>query len=365
MAERILVYVGTYTKKEEHVEGKSQGIHIYNLDLSSGALEPVSVTTGIVNPTFLDIDKGQNYLYSVSEVAESEGEPAGAITAFRIDSDNGHLTSLNHQSTRGPGPCHLSVDATGKYVLVANYSGGSVSILPVQEDGSLGKASDFIQHEGSSVHPGRQTSPHAHSITLDPGNNYAFSADLGLDKVLIYRIDFENGKLVPSTPPHGETAPGAGPRHFAFHPNRKFGYVINELDNTVTIFAYDETSGSLKTIGAVSTLPDDFDGTSYCADIHILSSGKYLYGTNRGHDSMVIFQVDADTGMLTTVGYESTQGEFPRNFAIDPTETFLFAANQNSDNIVSYRIDQDSGRLTPTGHITKVPTPVCIKMTQT
>lgn len=364
MADRILVYVGTYTKKEAQVEGKSQGIHIYDLDLSSGALAPVSVTTGIVNPTFLDIDKDQKFLYSVSEVAESGGDPSGAITAFRIDSGTGELTTLNHRSSMGPGPCHLSVDASGKFVLVANYSGGSVSILPIEEDGSLGEASDFIQHEGSSVNPGRQTEPHAHSITLDPGNRYAYSADLGIDKVLIYRIDFENGNLIPN-PPHGETAPGAGPRHFVFHPNRKFGYVINELDNTVTIFAYDEDSGSLETIGAKSTIPNDFDGTTYCADIHILSSGRFLYGTNRGHDSLVIFEVDSESGMLTTVDYESTQGEFPRNFAIDPTETFLLAANQNTDNIVSYRIDHDSGRLTPTGHITEVPTPVCIKMTRT
>ncbi len=364
MADRVIVYVGTYTQKEAHVEGKSQGIHIYNLDLASGALEPMSVTSGIVNPTFLDIDNEQKYLYSVSEVVETDGTPAGAITAFRIDAETGDLTSLNHQSSGGPGPCHLSVDATGKYVLVANYSGGSVAILPVNADGSLDKASGFIQHEGSSVHPGRQTAPHAHSITLDPSNRYAFSADLGLDEVLIYEIDFKNGKLIPNTPPHGPTAPGAGPRHFAFHPNRKFGYVINELDNTVTIFSYDEARGSLETIGAVSTLPEDFDGTSYCADIHFLSSGKFLYGTNRGHDSMVIFEVDPDTGMLTTVGYESTQGEFPRNFAIDPTETYLLAANQNTDNIVSYRIDQESGKLTPTGHITEVPTPVCIKMTR-
>ena len=352
----MLVYIGTYT------QGESEGIYVYRLDTSSGALEYVSVATGIDNPSFLDLHPHKPYLYAINEISELGGESGGAITAFSINEETGELTLLNQQSTIGTGPCHLSVDATGKFVLVANYGGGSVCMLPIQEDGTLGEATDFIQHEGSSVDPARQQGPHAHSIMIDPANQYAFTPDLGLDKILIYKIDLTNGKLVPNDPSSAEVAPGGGPRHFDFHPNRKYAYVINEMGNTVTAFTYDETDGSLAEIQTIPTLPDDFDGTSHTADVHVSPSGKFLYGSNRGHDSIVIFAIDSETGTLTYVDHESTQGETPRNFAIDPTGTFLFAENQGTDTIVTFRIDSDTGKLTATGHVTDVPMPVCLKM---
>jgi 6-phosphogluconolactonase len=249
-------------------------------------------------------------------------------------------------------------------VLVANYGGGSVAVLPIQEDGQLGAATDVVQHVGSSIHPTRQQEPHAHSITLDPTNRYALACDLGLDQVLIYRFDSAAGKLAPNDPPGAPLRPGAGPRHLAFHPSGRYVYVINELDSTLTVFAWDETRGTLREIHTMPTLPEDFAGKNTCADLHVAPSGRFVYGSNRGHDSIVIFAINAQTGELSYVGHESTRGQTPRNFAIDPTGTFLLAANQRSDTIVSFRINQETGKLTPTGQVTRVPTPVCIKVAQ-
>jgi 6-phosphogluconolactonase len=245
---------------------------------------------------------------------------------------------------------------------VANYAGGSVSVLPIGEDGRLGELTDLVQHHGSSANPQRQKSPHPHSANLDAANRYLFVPDLGLDKIMIYRIDSPRGKLKPNDEPWARVKAGAGPRHFAFHPKGRYAYVINELDSTVTAFAFDETRGTLKEIQTVPTLPDSFTGNSTCADVHVSPSGKFLYGSNRGHDSIVIFAIDEDTGQLTYVEHEPTQGKTPRNFAIDPTGTFLLAANQNSDTVVTFRIDPVTGRLSPTGHVASVPSPVCLKL---
>jgi len=351
-----LVYIGTYTRT-----GDSEGIYVYRFDTSTGNLEHASKATEINDPAFLDIHPTDKWLYSVCR-PEGEGKSPGAVSAFSIDPGTGELTYLNQASCVGVGPCHVSVDHGGKFVLVANYGGGSVAILPIGEDGQVGEATDFVQHEGSSVNPERQEGPHAHSINLSPDNQYAFAPDLGLDRVVVYGLDLEQGKLVPNEPAWGETAPGAGPRHFDFHPSGKFGYVINELDNTVTVFAYDAATGSLTPIQAISTLPGGFTETSYCADVHVHPSGKFLYGSNRGHDSIASFAVDEGTGKLSPVGHESTQGEWPRNFAIDPTGDFLLAANQNTDNIATYRIDRETGQLAPTRHVLEVPSPVCLKM---
>ncbi len=333
------------------------GISVYRLDLSTGDLAHRSTVSEVKNPSFQAIHPSNRFLYSVAEVNDG-----GAIYAFAIDPSTGALRSLNHQSCMGAGPCHVSVDATGRVVLAANYSSGGVSALPIMEDGSLGEATSFFQHEGSSVNPGRQQGPHAHSITIDPGNRFAVSADLGIDKVLVYRLDAEKQTITPNDPPWVDVQAGAGPRHFAFHPNRKHAYLINELDNTVVAYAYDEDRGILETEQVISTLPSEFTDTSYCADIHVSSDGRFVYGSNRGHDSIVIFEVDSGTGRLSIVDYESTRGEFPRNFALDPSRRFLFAANQNTDNIVTYRIDAQSGRLTATGHQVETPQPVCINM---
>ena len=354
--EKLLVFVGTYTRRG------SEGIYVYRMDGSSGALEFASKATGIVDPSFLAIDPRQRNLYAVNEIDEFGGKASGAVTAYSIDQRTGDLTMLNQQPTLGTGPCNLVVDATGKFVIVANYQGGSVCVLPIQDDGSLGEATDFVQHEGSSIDPNRQQEPHAHSVTLDPANRYLIVADLGIDKLMVYRLDLDQGKLLPNDPPSTSVEPGAGPRHFEFHPNGRIAYLINEIGNTVTSYNYDAQRGALTEIATVPTLPADYSETSHTADIHVSPSGEFVYGSNRGHDSIAIFRTDGDTGKLAFVGHQSTQGEVPRNFAIDPTGTFLLAANQNTDTIVTFRIDGRTGELSPTGEVTQVPAPVCIKM---
>ncbi len=354
-SEEIRVYIGTYT------HGDSEGIYVYRLNVSSGALEFESKATGVESPSFLALHPEHRYLYAVNAVREVDGVPSGCVSAFRISPDTGALTFLNRQLSGGPGPCHVSVDLTGRYVLVANYAGGSVAMLPIQSDGRLGEATDFVQHTGSSVNPDRQEGPHAHSINIDAGNRYAFAPDLGTDKILIYELDLDHGKLKPNSQPWVEVHAGAGPRHFDFHPSGRWAYAINELDSTMTAFDYDSSGGVLTEIESVPTLPDDFDGKSHCADVHVSASGKFVYGSNRGHDSIVIFAIDEHTGQLSLVGHESTQGEIPRNFAIDPTGTLLLAANQESDSVVTFWIDAETGELNPTGHVAEVPTPVCLK----
>jgi 6-phosphogluconolactonase len=353
----LLLYVGTYTY------GKSEGIYVYRMDLSSGALKFASVAKGVVNPSFLAFDPTKRYLYSVSEVSRSAGKPGGAVSAFRRDPQTGELTFLNQQPSGGEGPCHLVVDRKGKSVFVAHYAGGSVSVLPIGEDGRLREPTDVVRHEGSGVNPQRQEAPHPHSVNLDAANRFLFVPDLGLDKIMIYRVDLTEGKLKANDEAWTRVGAGAGPRHFDFHPNGKYAYVINELDSTFTAFAYDNERGRLREIETVPTLPENFTGTNTCADVHVAPSGKFLYGSNRGHDSIVVFAINEDTGRLTYVAHEPTQGKTPRNFAIDPTGDFLLAANQNSDTVVAFRIDQTTGKLSPTGNIAHVPMPVCLKMT--
>ncbi len=355
MAQDYFVYIGTYT------HGESEGIYVYRLDGASGELEYSSKIIGVENPSFLEIHPSGRYLYTVNELNEFEGKSSGAVTAFYIHKETGELSFLNQRASGGGAPCHLSADATGKSLLVANYGGGSVSAFPIGSDGRLGEASDFVQHQGSSVNLQRQREPHAHAIMIDAGNRYAFAPDLGLDRILIYELDSENGKLVPNSQPWVRVHPGAGPRHFDFHPNGKHAYVINELDSTFTAFRYDADIGTLTEIQTLSTLPDDFEGTSHCADVHVHPSGRFLYGSNRGHDSIAICTIDEGTGMLNAIGYESTQGKTPRNFGLNPEGKFLFAANQQTDTVVTFAINTESGELTATGHITEVPTPVCLK----
>jgi 6-phosphogluconolactonase len=332
------------------------------LDGSSGALKFAGTTPGVDNPSFLTTDPKQRTLYAANEVAEFGGKPGGAVSAFSIAPGSGALTLLNQQPSHGTSPCHVSVDKTGQFVFVANYGSGSVSVFPIQDNGKLGEATDFVQHEASDVEPERRKAPHAHSIIPDPANRYAFAPDLGLDRIMMYRLDLAQGKLRPNEEPWVQVKAGAGPRHFVFHSSCKYAYVINELDNTVIAFTYDETQGVLRENQTISTLPEAFTGTSYCADVHISPSGRFLYGSNRGHDSIVIFAIAGDTGKLTVVGHERTQGKNPRNFAIDPTGTFLLAANQDTDTIVTFRMDRQTGELVSTRHVTEVPTPVCVKI---
>ncbi|MBI3463757.1 MAG: lactonase family protein [Planctomycetes bacterium] len=353
---RLLVYIGTYTN------GASKGIYCYHLDLASGSLTPAGATGGVGSPSFLAIHPSRKFLYAVSERGDPAKGEAGGVSAFALNPASGELTPLNQQSSGGAGPCHLVVDSAGKNVLAANYGGGSVVVLPIAEDGSLREASTFIQHEGKSVHPQRQAGPHAHSINLDAANRFAVAADLGLDKVLVYRFDSAQGKLTPNDPPAAALSPGAGPRHFAFHPGGQFAYVINEMQSTLTAFSYDAKTGVLKDIQTISTLPPGFDGRNSTAEVQVHPSGKFLYGSNRGHDSLAIFAIDQGTGRLTAVGHQPTGGKTPRNFGIDPTGAYVLAANQGSDTVVVFRVDQQTGKLAPTGVKIDVPSPVCVKM---
>ena len=351
------VYVGTYTK------GTSKGIYLSHLDVAAGVLSEAKLVAETDNPSFLAIDPSHRFLYAVGEVGNFGGRSSGAVIAYSIDAATGDLTELNQQASMGASPCHLVVDATGKNVLVANYGGGSVAALPIRDDGRLGRATAFVQHAGSSVNPRRQQGPHAHSINLDAASRFAVAADLGLDKILVYRFDSKQGTLTANDPPSVSVAPGAGPRHFAFHPNGRFAYVINELALTVTAFGYAADRGVLTPIQSLPTVPKDADRKGLStAEVQVHPSGKFLYGSNRGHNTIVVFRINRNTGKLTHVENESTGGKTPRNFAIDPTGSFLLAENQASDSIVVFRIDQKSGALHPTGQKVDVPSPVCVKM---
>lgn len=349
----LLVYIGTYTRTEE------QGIHWLKLDLGSGELTAVGKLAGQKNPSFLAIHPNKKFLYAVNEIGNYNGEKAGGVSAYAIDSESGALTFLNQQSSKGGAPCHLAVDATGRNVLVANYTGGSVASLPIARNGRLRKASAFVQHRGSSLLVPRQSAPHGHSINVSPGNKFAVAADLGLDKVLVYGFDAKQGAL--KSAGFAKVAPGAGPRHFAFHPNGKFGYVINEITLTVTAFGWNEGQGRLNELQTITTLPEERAKGMSTAEVQVHPSGKFLYGSNRGHNTIAVFAVDSASGKLKAVQHQSTLGKTPRNFGIDPTGQFLIAANQSSGDIFTFRIDQATGKLTPTGHKIEIPMPVCVK----
>jgi 6-phosphogluconolactonase len=353
----LLVYIGTYTGP------KSKGIYLSRLDLATGKLSAPELAAETANPSFLAIHPNHRFLYAVAEVNDFAGQPSGGVAAFSIDAKTGKLTALNKQSSVGSGPCYLVVDKAGKNVLVANYGGGSIAALPISQDGRLGEKTAFVQHTGSSVNPGRQKEPHAHSINLDQANRFAFVADLGLDKVLVYKFDAGKGTLVPNDPPSTSVKPGAGPRHFAFHTSGRFAYVINEIQCTVTAFSYDAERGELKEIQTISSLPpEEAVKSGYStAEVQVHPSGKFLFGSNRGHHTIVVYGIDEKTGKLTHVENQSTQGKTPRNFGIDPTGAYLLAENQGSDNIVAFRIDAKTGRLSPTGQTIDVPSPVCVK----
>jgi 6-phosphogluconolactonase len=353
--EELVVYVGTYTG------GGSKGIYAFRLDLSSGSLAPLGLAAETVNPSFLAIHPNRRFLYAINEVDHFGGQKSGAVSAFAIGSADQKLTLLNQQSSGGGGPCYVTVDKTGRYILLANYGGGSVEALPIKENGALDKASAFVQHSGTGTNPERQAGPHAHSINLDVANRFAVAADLGLDKLLVYRFDPTRGTLAPNDPPFATVKPGSGPRHFAFHPQGRFAYVINEMGNTVTAFAYNGASGTLEELQTISTLPKGFSGQNDTAEVQVHPSGKFLYGSNRGHDSIAVFAIDGNKGTLQMVQIQSTQGKCPRNFGIDPSGKYLLAANEKSAKVVVFRIDSQTGRLSPTGKNVEVASPVCVK----
>jgi len=351
------VYFGTYTGP------KSKGIYVSKLDAATGRLGEARVAAETKSPSFLAVHPNNRVLFAVGEVNDFEGKPAGGVSAFAIDAASGNLTLLNSQTSGGAGPCHLSVDKSGKCVLVANYGGGSVQSIKVLPDGRLGDVGTFIQHKGSSVNASRQSAPHAHSINLSPDNRFAFAADLGLDKVLIYKLDAASAALTASEPAFATVAPGSGPRHFAFHPGGRFAYVINEMTCTMTAFSYDAARGELKEVQTLSTLPpgETVKAGFSTAEVVAHPSGRFLFGSNRGHDTIVVFSVDAATGRLTHVENQPTLGKTPRNFAVDPTGAWLLAENQGSGTVAVFRIDAQTGKLTHTGQTLEVPTPVCAR----
>lgn len=353
----MLVYFGTYTGE------KSQGIYVSRLNLQTGALSPPELAAEAANPSFLALHPTRDLLYAVNEIGQYEGQPTGTVSAFSLDRTTGRLTLLNRQPSRGAGPAHLVVDPSGRHVLVANYGGGSVAALPIAADGSLQPASSAVQHKGSSVNPDRQKGPHAHAIQTGPDNRFAYVPDLGLDQVLIYRFDSAKGTLAPNDPPHAALPPGSGPRHIAFHPRGRLAFVINELTCTITAFEVDATRGALTPVHTISTLPagEPVQKGYSTAEVLVHPSGRFVYGSNRGHDTIVVFSLDEQTGRLSHVQHEPTQGRTPRNFSIDPTGAFLLAANQRSDSVVVFRIDQQTGRLTPAGHTITVGSPVAVK----
>ncbi len=354
----LRVYAGTYTG------GASEGIYVLDFDAQTGRLGHPQLAAKTGNPSFLALHPAKPLLYAVGEATRESGEKWDSVTAFLVEPETGALTQLNRASSRGGGPCHVAVAPAGRHVAVANYGSGSIAALPIREDGPLGEASAFVQHTGSSIHPQRQREAHAHSVTFDPTGRFLFAADLGTDQIMVYRFNDMLGTLEANDPPSVHLAPGAGPRHFAFHPSGKFAYVINELDCTITAFTYDPAAGRLDPIHSVTTVPGDFTGDNTTAEIKVHPSGRFVYGSNRGHDSIAVFTIDAGSGALTPAGWTSTQGKTPRNFNMDPEGRFLIAANQESDTLAVFRIDPASGALEPTGQTVAVPSPVCVVFSQ-
>jgi 6-phosphogluconolactonase len=344
----LIVYVGTYTQKN------SKGIYAYRFDAATGSLTPIGLVAETANPSFLAVHPNKRYLYAVGEGS------TGSVSAFSLDRETGKLQALNTVSAKGNGPCHLSFDQTGKWLFVANYGSGSIAALPVQSDGKLGEASAFVQHSGSSVDAGRQKGPHAHSVDVSPDNRFLLVSDLGLDQALVYRFDAAKGTLIPNQPPSAKVTPGSGPRHLAFGRKGEFVYVLNEMTSTVTALRYDKRRGSMEEVQTLSALPVGFSGNSSGAEILVHPGGRFLYSSNRGHDSIAVFSIDPKTGLLKSVDWVPTQGKTPRNFAIDPSGNFLLAANQNSDNVTVFRIDQTSGALTAIGNVRDIPSPVSL-----
>ncbi len=346
------IYVGSYTQSRRGEEHRDTGIFRYEYQ-NDGSLRFLAAEKTGQNPSFLTVHPNKRYLFSVNELNQGE------VSAFTISPRGTGLEQLNHQPTNGAAPCYLSTDPTGRWLLSANYSGGSLAVHPIQADGRLGPMADHVQHHGTGPNEGRQVKAHAHSIEYSPGGQYVICCDLGLDRVLVYTLDEMTGKL--SLHSQASAEPGAGPRHFAFHPRLPCLYVANELGNTVTLNAWDEAAGVITPVQSWSTLPDGYGEESSVADIHLHPSGNFLYVSNRGHNSLAIYAVSPQDGSLALIGFEPTGGAIPRNFAISPDGRFVYVANQMTDNIVSFSLDSESGKLTATGNEYQVPSPVCIR----
>lgn len=351
-----LLYVGTYT-----TSGRHEGIYLVRMNRQSGKLRRVGAVDAGENPSFLAIDPNGRFLYAANEVDKYKGKASGAVSAFAIARDTGALTRRNEQPSEGAAPCFVSVDRSGRVVLVANYNGGSVALLPIEANGSLAPPASVVHHTGTGPNAERQEGPHAHSIITDPSNRFVLSADLGADRVFVYRLDLDGKSLRHVEGGDAVMRAGAGPRHLAFHPTLPLVFVSNELDSTVATLRFDGQSGKLALLDAHSTLPTGWKGTNYPADIHVAPSGRSVYVSNRGHNSIAVFSVAPATGALALEQVVSTGGDWPRNFSLDPTGRWLLVANQKSDSVIVFSRDEKSGRLTPTRQRIVIPSPVCLR----
>lgn len=355
----ILLFVGTYTQPLPHVPtAQAKGIYSYSFDPTTGKIAYLSVTQGVDNPTYTTVDRSGQHLYAVTEF--EDGRP-NSCCAYKINRATGELTLINEQPTLGNASCYVSLDHSGKYVLVANYMNGKTAVMfPIRDDGGVDMVCESVQHVGSSVNRERQEAPHGHCALPDPSNTYVFVADLGIDQLVCYQLDGVNGKLIPSAQGNVQLPAGSGPRHFVFHPSGKFVYLVNELTATVMALSYDAASGMMQDLQTVSMLPEGFEGQRWAAAIRITADGRFLYASNRGHDSLAMYTVDEQTGRLTVQGYQSTGGKVPRDFNIDPTGQWLLAANQETNTVVTFKINQITGMLEETGIVAEVATPVCL-----
>jgi 6-phosphogluconolactonase len=362
MSKGPIVYAGNYTNLAPFARGRASGIGVYRLDLTSGALDPVGSAVGAYNPTWLTVSPDGRFLYSVDAIPEFEGVPGGCVSAWAIDATTGLLTFINRQSTGGPGPCHVSVEASGRYAIATNYAGGSVAMLPRRADGGLEPLSDFHQHSGSGPNPRRQAEAHAHSVNMDPTNRFALVCDLGLDRVFAYRVDLENCKMLLDGARTVVARPGVGPRHLTWHPGGRFAFVLNELDGSADAFAFDPAECRLTRSSFAEGLPAGFTGDNTAAEIRVLPNGRFVYGSQRGHDSITIWSFDEASGALKHIGNQPSGGKTPRNFTIDSSGQLMLVAHQDDDRVVAFRIDQQTGALTPTGTVSISPSAVCLRI---
>ncbi|MCD6347577.1 MAG: lactonase family protein [Bacteroidales bacterium] len=350
---KIHFYVGSYAEAED------TGIYYCELDTVSGEINILSTLSGIKNPSFLTLYPAENQLFAVGEVTKkTAGQASGTVWSIALDPKTGSMEIQNSVSSGGAHPCHVSIDATAHYLLVANYSGGNLAMIPINADMQLGEPVGVYQHEGSGPVAGRQDTPHVHSVNISPDNSMAYACDLGTDQIVAYKINIDEACLTPDSSASYTTAPGAGPRHFAFSPDGKRAFAINELNSTLISFTID-SEGALHEVQTIPTLPDGYTGVSYCADVHVHLNGRFVYGSNRGHNSIVVFALEP-SGRLILLQHQPVLGDWPRNFAISPSGKFLLVANRRSDNIVVFKIDQNSGMLSETGHQLSMSQPVCI-----
>jgi len=361
-----IILIGTYTEPIRFgtgriLEGKGEGIYCYRFDPEKGRFRFVSLAKGIVNPSFLTATKNLNYIYAVNELKRAEGQDSGMISAFAFDPATGGLTFLNSRLTGGTDPCFVALDRGERFAAVANFMSGSVAVFPLRPDGSLGEASCVAQHSGRSLDAARQAGPHAHSVIFDSSNRTMFVPDLGLDSIVAYDFDETSGRVAANPARSAVSIPGAGPRYMEIHGNGRFAYTVNELSSTITASTYDDHDMTLSAFQEISTLPADYMGKSSCADLHIGVSGRFLYASNRGHDSIAIYSIDESTGRLLALGHESTRGGVPRNFTLDATGRWMLVANQDTDQIVLYSVDAVTGMLEFSGTELKVPTPVFVR----